>query len=51
MFKKSEEQEWTRFRGALSKDRDDERSHAGRARYQRPDHWIDRGATRCSARG
>ena len=23
MFKKSEEQEWTRFRGALSKDRDD----------------------------
>jgi cytoskeletal protein CcmA (bactofilin family) len=24
MFKKSEEQEWTRFRGALSKDRDDE---------------------------
>ena len=23
MFKKSEEQEWTRFRGALSKDRDE----------------------------
>lgn len=37
MFKKSEEQEWTRFRGALAKDRDDAAPAAAAAPETTPD--------------